>query len=324
MKAIEISEPGGPQVLKACERPRPTPGPGQVLIRVAAAGVNRPDVFQRMGAYPPPPGASDLPGLEVAGTIVDGDCGDSGFAVGDRVCALVHGGGYAEYCLADIGVCLPIPHGLDEVQAAVLPETCFTVWSNVFDRAALAAGESLLVQGGSSGIGVTAIQIASALGHPVFATAGSAEKCRACESLGATAINYREQDFVAVVREQTGGRGVDVVLDMVAGDYVPREIDCLAEDGRIVIIALLGGARATVNLGKIMSRRLSVSGSTLRPRSLAFKSAIAAQLRQRVWPLIESGQFKPVIHQVFALDDAAEAHRMMESSAHIGKLVMKL
>ena len=243
MKAIEISEPGGPEVLKACERPRPTPGPGQVLIRVAAAGVNRPDVFQRMGAYPPPPGASDLPGLEVAGTIVDGDCGDSGFAVGDRVCALVHGGGYAEYCLADNGVCLPIPDGLDEIQAAVLPETCFTVWSNVFDRAALAPGESLLVQGGSSGIGVTAIQIASALGHPVFATAGSAEKCQACESLGATAINYREQDFVAVVRELTGDRGVDVILDMVAGDYVPREIDCLAEDGRIVIIALLGGAR---------------------------------------------------------------------------------
>lgn len=324
MKAIEISEPGGPEVLKACERPRPTPGPGQVLIRVAAAGVNRPDVFQRMGAYPPPPGASDLPGLEVAGTIVDGDCGDSGFAVGDRVCALVHGGGYAEYCLADNGVCLPIPDGLDEIQAAVLPETCFTVWSNVFDRAALAPGESLLVQGGSSGIGVTAIQIASALGHPVFATAGSAEKCQACESLGATAINYREQDFVAVVRELTGDRGVDVILDMVAGDYVPREIDCLAEDGRIVIIALLGGARANLNLGKLMSRRLSVSGSTLRPRSVAFKAAIAAQLRRRVWPLIDSGQIKPVIHRIYALDEAVEAHRMMESGAHIGKLVLRV
>ena len=324
MKAIEISEPGGPEVLKACERPRPTPGPGQVLIRVAAAGVNRPDVFQRMGAYPPPPGASDLPGLEVAGTIVDGDCGDSGFAVGDRVCALVHGGGYAEYCLADNGVCLPIPDGLDGIQAAVLPETCFTVWGNVFDRAALAPGESLLVQGGSSGIGVTAIQIASALGHPVFATAGSAEKCQACESLGATAINYREQDFVAVVRELTGDRGVDVILDMVAGDYVPREIDCLAEDGRIVIIALLGGARANLNLGKLMSRRLSVSGSTLRPRSVAFKAAIAAQLRRRVWPLIDSGQIKPVIHRIYALDEAVEAHRMMESGAHIGKLVLRV
>lgn len=325
MRAVEIARPGGPEVLQPVRLPRPQPGAGEVLIEVAAAGVNRPDVFQRMGVYPPPPGASPLPGLEVAGRIVGGDCGDSGLRIGDAVCALVAGGGYAEYCTAPAALCLPIPRGLDELAAASLPETFFTVWSNVFDRARLAPGESLLVQGGSSGIGVTAIQLAAALGHSVYATAGSDAKCRACESLGARrAIHYRQADFVVEVRALTEGRGVDVILDMVAGDYLPREIECLADDGRLVVIALLRGARGELDLGQVMRRRLTVTGSTLRPRPLAFKAAIARQLQERVWPLLESGRIRPVIHQVFALEQAAEAHRVMESSQHIGKLVLKL
>jgi len=323
MRAIEITQPGKPEVLQLCERPMPVLKAGEILIRVLAAGVNRPDVFQRLGQYPVPPGASDLPGLEVAGEIVDGDLADSGFKKGDLVCALVQGGGYAEYCAAPLEQCLPVPKGLSPVEAASLPETFFTVWSNVFQRAALGDGESLLVQGGSSGIGVTAIQIANALGHRVFATAGTPDKCRACEDLGAErAINYKSEDFVAVVKELTGGKGVNVVLDMVGGDYVPREIDCLADDGRIAIIALLGGAKAEIDLGQVLRRRLSISGSTLRPRPVAFKARIARELREQVWPLVEAGKIKPVIHQVFPLDQAAAAHTLMESSEHVGKIVL--
>lgn len=325
MRAIEITQPGKPEVLQLCERPLPVLKDGEVLIRVHAAGINRPDVLQRLGHYPVPPGASDLPGLEVAGEIVDGMLEGSGFAKGDRVCALVQGGGYAEYCAAPLAQCLPVPQGLSMVEAASLPETFFTVWTNVFDRAALSEGETLLVQGGSSGIGVTAIQLASALGHRVFATAGSADKCRACEELGAErGINYREEDFVAVVKALTGGRGVDVVLDMVAGDYVAREIDCLADDGRIALIALLGGAKANVDLGQVLRRRLTISGSTLRPRPVAFKAAIAAKLRERAWPLIEAGKIRPVIYQAFPLAAAAEAHALMESSTHVGKIVLEV
>jgi NADPH2:quinone reductase len=323
MRAIEITQPGGPEVLRPCERPLPVLKPGEVLIKVHAAGINRPDVFQRLGQYPVPPGASDLPGLEVAGEIVDGDLGDSGFAKGDLVCALVQGGGYAEYCAAPLAQCLPVPPGLSPLQAASLPETFFTVWSNVFQRAGLQPGETLLVQGGSSGIGVTAIQIARALGHRVFATAGSADKCRACEELGAErAINYKEEDFAAVVKELTGGKGVDVVLDMVGGDYVARELSCLADDGRIVFIALLGGAKANVDLGQVLRRRLTITGSTLRPRPVAFKAQIARELRQRVWPLLAAGTIKPVIYKTFPLAAAAEAHALMESSAHVGKIVL--
>ncbi|HVL77333.1 MAG TPA: NAD(P)H-quinone oxidoreductase, partial [Noviherbaspirillum sp.] len=323
MKAVEIAQPGGPEVLRLCERPMPRPGEGEVLIKVAAAGVNRPDVLQRMGRYPVPPGASDLPGLEVAGEIVDGDLSGTSFQKGDLVCALVQGGGYAEYCVAPAPQCLPVPKGLTAVEAASLPETFFTVWSNVFDRARLGPGESLLVQGGSSGIGVTAIQMAAALGHPVYATAGSDEKCRACVELGARrAINYRSEDFVQALKDETGGRGVDVILDMVAGGYVPREIDCLADDGRLVIIALLGGARADVDLNQILRRRLTVTGSTLRPRPSAFKGAIAENLRARIWPLLETGDIKPVIYRTFSLDQAAAAHALMESSEHIGKIVL--
>jgi NADPH2:quinone reductase len=325
MRAIEIIQPGGPEVLKLCERPVPQLKPGEILIRVLAAGVNRPDVFQRLGQYPVPPGASDLPGLEVAGEIVDGDLGDSGFSKGDLVCALVQGGGYAEYCAAPLAQCLPVPKGLSPLEAAALPETYFTVWSNVFQRAALAEGESLLVQGGSSGIGTTAIQLAKALGHRVFATAGSKEKCRACEDLGAErAIDYKTEDFVAVVRELTNGKGVDVVLDMVGGDYVAREISCLADDGRIVIIALLGGAKANVDLGQVLRRRLTITGSTLRPRPVAFKAQIARELRERVWPLLEAGKIKPVIYQTFPLEEAAAAHTLMESSAHVGKIMLNV
>jgi NADPH2:quinone reductase len=296
-----------------------------VLIKVHAAGINRPDLLQRLGHYPVPPGASDLPGLEVAGEIVDGDLAGSALRKGDMVCALVQGGGYAEYCVAPVGQCLPIPKGLGPLEAASLPETFFTVWSNVFDRAALAAGETLLVQGGTSGIGVTAIQLAAALGHRVFATAGSDDKCRACESLGAErGINYRDEDFVAVVKELTAGKGVDVVLDMVAGDYVAREIDCLADDGRIALIALLGGARASLDLGQVLRRRLSISGSTLRPRPVAFKAAIARKLLARVWPLLEQGKIKPVIFKTFPLEHAAQAHALMESSTHVGKIVLQV
>ena len=325
MRAIEISQYGGPEVLQPCERPMPELKPGEVLIKVHAAGINRPDVFQRLGQYPVPPGASDLPGLEVAGEIVAGDLADSGFAKGDMVCALVQGGGYAEYCAAPLAQCLPVPAGLSAVEAAALPETFFTVWSNVFQRGALKEGETLLVQGGSSGIGTTAIQIAKALGHRVFATAGSAGKCRACEALGAErAIDYKTEDFTAVVKELTGGKGVDVVLDMVGGDYVAREVACLADDGRIVIIALLGGSKASVDLGQVLRRRLTITGSTLRPRPVAFKAQIARELRETVWPLLAAGKIKPVIHQVFPLEQAAAAHTLMESSAHVGKIVLDL
>lgn len=325
MRAIEITQPGKPEVLQLCERPLPELKAGEVLIKVHAAGINRPDVLQRLGHYPVPPGASDLPGLEVAGEIVDGDLAGSSFQKGDMVCALVQGGGYAEYCAAPLAQCLPVPAGLSPVQAASLPETFFTVWSNVFDRSALAEGETLLVQGGTSGIGVTAIQVATALGHRVFATAGTDEKCRACEALGAErGINYKTEDFVAVTKELTGGRGVDVVLDMVAGPYVAREIDCLADDGRIALIALLGGAKAQVDLGQVLRRRLSISGSTLRPRPVAFKAQIAQRLRERVWPLIEAGRIKPVIYKTFPLAEAAQAQALMESSTHVGKIVLQV
>jgi NADPH2:quinone reductase len=325
MRAIEITQPGGPEVLQPCERPLPELKAGEILIKVHAAGVNRPDVFQRLGQYPVPPGASDLPGLEVAGEIVDGELGDSGFKKGDLVCALVQGGGYAEYCAAPLAQCLPVPQGLSALEAASLPETFFTVWSNVFQRAGLKEGETLLVQGGSSGIGVTAIQVAKALGHRVFATAGTHDKCRACEELGAErAINYKEEDFVAVVKELTGGKGVDVVLDMVGGDYVAREVSCLADDGRIVVIALLGGAKANVDLGQVLRRRLTITGSTLRPRPVAFKAQIARELRERVWPLLAAGTIKPVIYKTFPLAGAADAHALMESSTHVGKIVLDL
>ncbi|MFN9140283.1 MAG: NAD(P)H-quinone oxidoreductase [Betaproteobacteria bacterium] len=323
MQAIEIAQPGGPEVLRLVERPRPAPACGELLIRVVAAGVNRPDVLQRRGAYSPPPGASDLPGLEVAGVVEDGDLDGSGLAKGDAVTALVAGGGYAEYCVAPVGQTLPLPRGLSFAEGAALPETYFTVWSNVFDRGQFAPGESLLVQGGTSGIGVAAIQLAAALGHRVFATAGSADKCRACEALGAQrGIDYRTEDFVAVVKQATGGRGVDVVLDMVAGDYVAREIDCLADDGRLLIIATLGGSKAQVDVGQVLRRRLTVTGSTLRPRSVEFKAAIARRLQAVVWPLIEAGRIKPMVYRRFALGDAAAAHGLMESSTHIGKIVL--
>jgi len=325
MRAIEITQPGPPDVLKLCERPMPTLKPGEVLIKVHAAGVNRPDVIQRVGHYPVPPGASDLPGLEVAGEIVDGNLSGSDFKKGDMVCALVQGGGYAEYCAAPIEQCLPVPKGLSVIEAASLPETFFTVWSNVFDRAKLTGTETLLVQGGTSGIGVTAIQMAVALGHRVFATAGSDEKCRTCEALGAErGINYRTEDFVEVIGAVTNGMGVDVILDMVGGDYVAREINCLADDGRLVIIAFLGGMKGVVDLGQILRRRLTITGSTLRPRSIAFKAAIVANLRTQIWPLLESGAIKPVIHQAFPLEGAVQAHLLMESSAHVGKIMLKV
>ncbi len=323
MRAIEIIHPGGPEVLTPCERPMPTLKAGEVLIKVHAAGVNRPDVLQRTGNYPVPPGASDIPGLEVAGEIVEGDLAGSAFKKGDLVCALVQGGGYAEYCAAPIAQCLPVPKGLTALEAASLPETFFTVYSNLFERAKLSGDETLLVQGGSSGIGVTAIQMARALGHRVFATAGSDDKCRACESLGAErGINYRSEDFAEVVKAATGGKGADVILDMVAGDYVAREIDCLADDGRLVVIALLGGATGKIDFGHIMRRRLTITGSTLRPRPVEFKQMVADKLRQRIWPLIESGQIKPVIFQTFPVDQAAQAHALMETSTHVGKIML--
>jgi NADPH2:quinone reductase len=325
MKAIEISQPGAPDVLRLCERPKPQAVAGEALIRVHAAGVNRPDILQRLGRYPVPPGASDLPGLEVAGVIEGGDLAGSGFAAGQAVCALIAGGGYAEYCTEPVGQILPVPRGVTFAEAAALPETHFTVWSNVFDRGRLAPGESLLVQGGSSGIGVAAIQVAAALGHTVFATAGSDEKCRTCEALGAKrAINYRNEDFAAVLREATAGHGIDVILDMVAGEYLPREIECLADDGRLVLIALLGGAKATLDLSAVLRRRLTVTGSTLRPRPLAFKAAIATKLRANVWPLVEAGRVKPMLYKSFDLADARDAHALMESSQHIGKIVLNV
>lgn len=331
MQVIEITRPGSADVLQPTERPIPRPGPGEVLIKVAAAGVNRPDVFQRQGNYAPPPGASELPGLEVAGELVEGDFGGDnpfGLGSGDAVCALLTGGGYAEYAVAPLLQCLPVPSCFTLVEAAALPENYFTVWSNVFDRGQLGrdadgAPESLLVQGGSSGIGVTAIQLAHAFGHRVFATAGNAEKCAACEKLGAHAVNYREQDFVEEVKKNTEGRGVDVILDMVAGDYVPRELELLADDGRLVFIATLGGRRASIDASLIMRRRLTVTGSTLRARPIAFKAALARQLHENVWPLLESGKARPVIHQVFAAREAAKAHALMESSEHIGKIMLQ-
>ena len=323
MQVVEISRPGGPEVLKVSTRPLPRPKTGEVLIHVAAAGINRPDCFQRAGAYPPPPGHSDLLGLEVAGTVVECAADVRQWKPGDQVCALTPGGGYAQYCAAPAGHCLPLPQGWTSVEAASLPETMFTVWINVFDRGRLSDGESLLVQGGASGIGVTAIQMARALGHRVFATAGSPEKCSACEALGAErAINYRTEDFVDVVKKLTSGKGVDVILDMVAGDYVPRELKCLADDGRLSIIALLGGSKAEVDFVEILRRRLTITGSTLRPRSVEFKNAVAAALRQKVWPLIEAKKIRPVIFKVFPLADAAGAHALMESGTHIGKIVL--
>lgn len=332
MQVIEIREYGAPEVLQLAQRPDPVPKAGEILIRVAAAGINRPDVFQRMGNYPVPPGASDLPGLEVAGVVAGGDLAHAdnrfGLKLGDRVCALVQGGGYAELCAAPVAQCLPVPAGLSDIEAAALPETFFTVWSNVFDRGYLGRGplgkdETLLIQGGSSGIGTTAIQIAKGLGHKVFVTAGSAEKCRACEELGADrAINYKTEDFVAEVKALTGGRGADVILDMVAGPYLARELSCVADDGRIVLIALLGGAKAEIPLSDILRRRITVTGSTLRPRPVSFKGEIAQALHQHVWPLLAAGKIKPVIHQVFPAAQAADAHRLMESSEHIGKIVL--
>ena len=326
MRAVEISSFGAPDVLRLGQRPVPQPGVGELLIRVAASGINRPDVLQRAGHYAPPPGASDLPGLEVAGVIEAGDTqamASAGLKVGDRVCALVAGGGYAQWCVAPVGQCLPVSAGLNDIEAASLPETFFTVWSNVFDRGRLQAGEFLLVQGGSSGIGVTAIQLARAWGATVIATAGSDEKCAACIELGAShAINYKTQDFVAEVQRITNGRGVDVVLDMVAGDYVAREVECLAEDGRLVIIAVQGGVKSSFNAGLVLRRRLTITGSTLRPRSVEFKTAIAQSLRSQVWPLIEQGKVRPVIYQTFDAGDAAAAHALMESNQHTGKIVL--
>ncbi|NDG41612.1 MAG: NAD(P)H-quinone oxidoreductase [Betaproteobacteria bacterium] len=326
MRAIAMTASGGPEVLVETRRPDPVAAAGEMLVRVSASGINRPDVLQRKGAYAPPPGASDLPGLEIAGTIIGGDPAElaaAGFKLGDRVCALVAGGGYAELCCAPIAQCLPSPKGLSDIEAASLPETFFTVWSNVYDRGHLQAGETLLVQGGSSGIGVTAIQLAKAMGSKVLVTAGSDKKVAACVALGAdVGINYKTQDFVAEVKAATGGRGADVVLDMVAGDYVAREIQCVADDGRIVIIAVQGGVQSGFNAGELLRRRLLITGSTLRPRPVAFKAAIAKALRQHVWPLIEAGRIKPVIHTVFPAAQAAQAHALMESGEHIGKIVL--
>ncbi|WP_157264552.1 NAD(P)H-quinone oxidoreductase [Azohydromonas aeria] len=326
MRAVEIGQFGGPEVLRLVTRPDPVPAAGELLVRVAASGVNRPDVVQRKGHYPPPPGASDLPGLEIAGTVVGGDPAElaaSGFQLGDRVCALVAGGGYAELCTAPIAQTLLAPAALSDVEAAALPETFFTVWQNVFEIARLQPGETLLVQGGSSGIGVTATLLAKALGSTVIVTAGSDDKCAACVQLGADhAINYRTQDFVDEAKRLTGGRGVDVVLDMVAGDYVGRELQCLADDGRLAIIAVQGGTKSAIDAGLVLRKRLQITGSTLRARSVAYKAKLAAALQARVWPLIESGQVKPVIHEVFEAAQAAQAHALMESSTHVGKIVL--
>ena len=323
MTAIEIERPGGPEVLRAVVRPVPEPGPGEVLVQVEAAGVNRPDLMQRLGKYPPPPGASDIPGLEIAGTILSVADGESRWHVGDRVCALVAGGGYAEYCVVPSVQCLPIPDGLDAIAAGAIPETFFTVWTNVFERGRLAAGQRLLVHGGASGIGTTAIQLARASGAIVFATAGSDDKCAACRTLGAAvAINYRTQDFVDVVRSETSATGVDVILDIVGGDYFARNIECLALNGRLVQIGLMGGAKAELNLTAVLHRRLTITGSTLRARSVAEKGALAREVETHVWPLLAAGRVAPVIDRVFPLDQAAEAHRRLESGEHVGKIVL--
>jgi NADPH:quinone reductase len=332
MKVFEITSFGAPDVLRPAERTMPVAVAGEVLIEVSASGINRPDVLQRTGNYPVPPGASDIPGLEVAGVIVSGDAAamaTSGLKVGDRVCALVAGGGYAQFCVAPVAQCLPIPKGLTDIEAATLPETFFTVWSNVFDRARLQAGEIFLVQGGTSGIGVTAIQMAKALGATVIATAGSDDKCAACIKLGADhAINYKTHDFAAEVKritEVNGKKGVDVILDMVAGSYIAKEVECMAEDGRLVIIAVQGGVKSEFNAGMVLRKRLTITGSTLRPRPIAFKAAIAQSLLKTVWPLIENGAIKPVIHTVFSTSQtnaAEQAHALMESNQHVGKLVL--
>jgi len=322
MRAVEISKPGGPEVLQPVDRPKPTPKESEILIKVAAAGVNRPDVLQRTGNYAVPPDASDLPGLEVAGEVASPG---KSFKIGDKVCALVHGGGYAEFCVAPEVQALPVPKGLSLVEAASLPETFFTVWGNVFDRGRLVPGETLLVQGGSSGIGVSAIQMAAAMGNRVFATAGSDDKVAACVRLGAAkAFNYKTQDWSKEVLDATGGKGVDVILDMVGGDYVPKELKCIADDGRLVFIAYLRGPKAELAIDLVMRKRLVVTGSTLRPRPVAFKGAIAKSLREKIWPLIERGKIKPEIYKTFPLAQAADAHRLMESSQHIGKIVLTL
>jgi len=325
MTCIEISQPGGPEVLRAVQRPAPIPGPGEVLVAVEAAGVNRPDMLQRQGRYDPPPGASDLPGLEIAGRVVAIGEGVTDWAANDAVCALIAGGGYAQYCVVPAPQLLPIPKGFSMVEAAAVPETFFTVWTNVFERGALQPGETLLVHGGSSGIGTTAIQLAKAFGAKVFTTAGSAEKCRACEELGADrAIDYKTEDFVAVIKQETGDRGVDVVLDMVGGDYIARDIGIMAPDGRHVSIAFLQGPKVSLNMYPVMTKRLTITGSTLRARPVAEKGRIAQALREKVWPLLEAGTVKPVIHKTFPLEQASEAHALMESSAHIGKIVLTL
>lgn len=323
MRAVEITQPGGPEVLKIVERPDLVAGAGEVMIKVRAAGVNRPDVFQRMGAYPAPAGASDLPGLEVAGEIVGGEPQAGGFKLGDRVCALIAGGGYAEYAVAPAVQCLPVPQGLSDTEAAGLPETYFTVWSNVFDRGRLAQGETLLVHGGASGIGTTAILLAKAFGHTVFATVGSDERVQAVRTLGADAgINYKTEDFVERVKTLTQDKGVNVILDMVAGGYLGRDLKCLADDGRIVVIALLGGSKATISADQILRRRLTITGSTLRARDVGFKADIARSLRAKVWPLFENGSIKPVVYATFPLAEAHRAHAMMEAGEHIGKIVL--
>lgn len=325
MRCIEITAPGGPEMLAPATRPLPVPKDGEVLIEVSAAGVNRPDVVQRMGLYPPPPGYSDLPGLEVAGTVVAHGPGVSTPAIGERVCALTPGGSYAAYVAVPAGSCLPVPEGCTDVEAAALPETFFTVWHNVFERGGLKAGEVLLVHGGSSGIGTTAIQLGKAFGAYVAVTAGSAEKCAACTRLGADlAINYRSEDFAEVVRAQTPGKGADVILDMVGAPYFARNLKCLKADGRLVNIAFLEGSAGQLDLMPVMIKRLTLTGSTLRPRDAGFKAALAAALRLNVWPLLASGAIKPVIFKVLPLDQAAEAHRLMESSAHIGKIVLRV
>ncbi|HXI36367.1 MAG TPA: NAD(P)H-quinone oxidoreductase [Burkholderiales bacterium] len=321
MRAVEIANPGGPEVLRPAQRPVPQPKPTEILVKVAAAGVNRPDVLQRMGLYAVPPDASDLPGLEIAGEVVVSN--SKNLKPGDQVCALVHGGGYAEYCVVPEVTALPVPKGLSLVEAAALPETTFTVWANVYDRAKLAPGETLLVQGGSSGIGTTAIQMARATGNRVLATAGSDEKCAACVRLGADkAINYKTQDFLEEVKAATAGKGVNVILDMVGGDYFPKELKCLADDGRLAFIAFLRGPKTELDINELMRRRLTVSGSTLRPRTVEFKGYVAKNLREKIWPLIEAGRIKPQIYKTFPLEQAADAHRLMETSQHIGKIVL--
>ncbi len=323
MRVAEITSPGGPEVLRWAERPMPRPGAGEVLLKVRAFGVNRPDLLQRQGTYPPPPGASDIPGLEVCGEVLEGDCAGTSLRIGMRVVALVNGGGYADYCVVPAGQCIEAPKSLSDVEAAALPETFFTVWHNLFQRGGLKAGEHVLVQGGASGIGSTAVQLAHALGARVWATAGTAAKCQACLELGAErAVNYREQDFVEVVREFTDKRGVDVILDMVAGDYVARELRCLAEDGRLVIVAVQGGANAAFDASLLMRRRLHITGSTLRPRDTAFKSALARSLEQHVWPLIESGRVRPRMHAVLPAQEIVRAHQLLEAGEHVGKIAL--